>query len=888
MSDIPATVALKKNYLFWLIALFSLTILVLSAGIAVQKFLDPAPFPTSYWDVRWALIFSAMIILIGLAFRIARGRVLLGLLALTIISFLALTAVTTEAGAAYLVLCWLFVLSVAVGRRLLNWLVPRAQLRLLEWLLLALLLGLGLIMVLTMIQGWLHAFSSLVTWTGLLLLTAVFIVPQIRPAIVFLTRTLARLRRDNRDRSGLALTLGVGAFLFIGSWMIALAPPMRYDEMVYHLTAPLYYLQNGGIVPYPEGGTIVWPHYAEMLYTLAIQTAGLSLPRLVHLSMGVISAGFVFVSARRLLNARAGVIAALLFFATPFIGYEMGTAYIDLFVTAHTTAAGFSVLLWLQEKNPRWLAAAGIFGGMGLGIKLTAGPMIGGLLVFILLIALFEKSLYRSIPWVVVMGALVVALALPWLLRDALWTGDPFYPYGGMFLNKVGVSADSAQPAAAGPTAAQEVYRYLRYPLELVVNSSRYYHESAGGMAGALPLLAVPFFVFDRSLSRRVKIILIGLLFASLIALAIKMIVNSLLARYAMPVFPWMALSAAASLDYLYRQVNAHRQRSIALAGMLIIALAYLLSTRLPLVVRIYENLPQRFPVNFILGRESREEYLSRNLVVYDGYQYIDSQPGDRKRVLTVGSEFRLYTNAFIGSVYDVHDSRRMVANARSPEDLANRMAQAGYDYIFINHPEVDFRQWKYYTPFPVFWQTDFLDLYARLEFAQKGIYVYRFIPQGANLPAPVNLLQNPGFEESQADSSVAGWHLEGAVDVSTLALEGSQSLSLGAPLSPEGFGYAVQRVGVIPDEIYTLGYWLRADQPAVFLMRVYWLDESGNLISTEERWKNVGQDWEWHVLYATSPPDAAYAEVVVSFGGSQNGYVDEVCFAQGQRCPLP
>jgi hypothetical protein len=660
---------------------------------------------------------------------------------------------------------------------------------------------------------------------------------------------------------------------------------MRYDEMVYHLTAPLYYLQVGGVIPYPEGGNIVWPHYAEMLFTLGIQTAGLNMPRLLHLSMGVLSTLLVFIIARRLLNPRAGVIAAVLFAATPFIGYEMGTAYIDLFVTAYTTAMAFALVLWVQQNQERWLLVAGILGGIGVGIKLTAGPMVAGLVMFIVLIMLVKRRFTRTLKWLAAMVGVVIILALPWLVRDAIWTGDPFYPYGSMFLEKIGVSAPAGE-LAASPTAQSEFLRYLRYPVEMVFNSTRYYHESPGGMSGALTLLAIPLFLLNRKLPANIKWIIAGLLLASAVALAVMIIVNSMLARYATAIFPWLALSAAANGDYLLGWVYSFNKRRAMLGVLLFWGLAYVVSTRLPLIVRQYENLPQRFPINFVLGRESREDYLSRNFVLYDAFQFIDSQPGDRKRILSIGNEFRLYTQAFIGSVYDVADSRRMVANAKDPADLADRMAEAGFDFILINHPEVDFRLWKYHTPFPILWGTDFLNRYSELLFAQNGVYVYRFHPEGTDLLAPQNLLQNSGFEEIEPANTVADWQLDGTVIISNEALVGNQSFYVGAPLSPEGFGYALQRVPVSVGEIYTLGYWLRADQPAVFLMRVNWLDEFENLIGFEERWKNVGQNWEWHSLFATAPLNAQYAEVVVSYGGTINGYVDEVCLAQGQRCP--
>jgi len=870
-------------------ALVLVTIIGLAVWVMLDRFIDPAPFPSSYWDLRWALIFAAMTIAVGLTFRITRGKILLGLLPLGGLSLFAISSFNTGAGPAYWMLAWLLIIAAGIGSRLLNWIVPRVKLLLLERLTLAVVLGLAAVMFLVMIQGGLHAFQPPVTWAGLVTLTILFVLPRLKSwyRIVVGLGVQGRDAWQHGDLAGWALGLGVAAVLFVGSWLIALAPPMRYDEMVYHLTAPLFYLKIGGIIPYPEGGTIVWPHYAEMLYTIAIQTGGLTLPRLIHLCMGVLSTVLVYCIGRRLLNPRAGALAAILFAATPFIGFEMGTAYIDLFVTAYTTAMAFALVLWMQDNEPRWLLVAGILGGIGVGIKLTAGPMAVGLVMFMLGIILFERRFARTFRWLGAMSGLVVLLALPWLVRDAVWTGDPFFPFGGKFIQEIVGSAPAGEELA-GPGTAAEFLRYLRYPVDLVFNSTRYYHESPGGMAGGLPLLAVPLFLFNRKLSPNIKRILAGLLLASAAALGVMLIVNSMLARYAMPIFPWMALSAAANLEFLLGWIDSWKKKRAVLGGLVFIGLFYILSTRLPLIVRLYENLPQRFPLNYVLGRESRADYLSRNFVLYDAYQFIDSQPGDRKRILSIGSEFRLYTQALIDSVYDVQQARRLVTNANDPADLAERMGEIGYDYILINRPEVDFRLWKY--AFPVIEETDFLHTYAELVFLQKGIYVYRFDPQGVSLPPAENLLINSSLEELDAPNNFSDWDEYGMVRAESMAHTGKTSMRLAGPVSAEGYGYVFQRVEIPSSQFYTLGYWVYALEQVTFKMQVHWLDENYTFLGEEVYWQNTTAtgEWKWYPISTQASETARYAEVFVSLAGDDVAWFDDLCLAQGQYCPNP
>src|SRR5690606_2253577 len=99
-----------------------------------------------------------------------------------------------------------------------------------------------------------------------------------------------------------------------------------------------------------------------------------------------------FIFSRRLFGNKTGLIAAILLFSVPVLGYESATAYIDFFVTAYTTAVGLAFLLYWQEKNPRWLLIAGFLGGIGLGVKLTAGPMLFIMLASLLLLMLLNKK----------------------------------------------------------------------------------------------------------------------------------------------------------------------------------------------------------------------------------------------------------------------------------------------------------------------------------------------------------------------------------------------------------------------------------------------------------------------------------------------------------------
>lgn len=882
-------IALKQKPLALFISLFLciLTFINLYIGLKILK--DPSPFFSSHWDIRWAILFGLAFLVIGVLFFLTKHKLLI---ILSLVGFSLLTIIpifTISLGKTYFVLFLLFLLAYGVGNSFLKLLLRNNIIDKIENLVISLLLGFGIVMILVMTQGFLIAFTPLVTWVGIGLMSLLFVVPNLKKWFSSIKESLNNINsqwNNERSFSNLSIYFGIFVILFIPSWLIAISPPMRYDEMTYHLTAPLLYLERGGIVIYPEGGMTVWMHYAEMLYTLAIQTAGLTLTRILHLVFGLLSVAIAYLFGRRLANKKTGIIASFLLFTIPVVGYESATAYIDFFVTAYTTAVGFTLLLFWKEQNPRWLLVTGFLGGIGLGIKLTAGPVIAVMVMVLLIITIIQRRRMKNYLWIGGMISIIIALAIPWFIRDTIWTGDPFYPYGNMFLQKISQST-STNELAQSVNFIEKYSKYVTYPVDISLNSYRYYHEAPGGMATVLPLMAIPLFLFSNQIKKQVKIISLILLVISIVSVWIMILINIALIRYALPVFPWLAVCAAMNIN-LVSDFLSSTPGKIGKSFLLILGLIFVFSTRPPIIARIYDNLPQRLPVYYFLGIESKEEYLSRNLAVYDAYQYIDSQSNGPHRVLSIGNEFRLYTKSRIDGIYDVAEAHRMVSTAENFDSLATSLADAGYDYILINQREIDFRLWKYSDTYPILQNSEFINLYGDLKFAKNGIYVYEFVPSKVSLPKSENLLANPGFEDFIDKNDILSWEEVGFLERSTDAIFGSNSLKLFAPLTEKGPSYIYQKVPIEANQIYTLRYWTKGEDNAVFLLQIKWLDDQGDIISREDEWKNASNEWNRYEIFTQSPDDASYAEISASLGGSVNALIDEICFTAGQHCPSP
>jgi hypothetical protein len=108
----------------------------------------------------------------------------------------------------------------------------------------------------------------------------------------------------------------------------ALAPAgdSDYDSLVYHLTIPKIYLQDGGIHFIPWLTHSNFPFTLEMLYTLGLSLRDQSLAKLFHFGCGWLTLCAVFAYGRRWWGERAGWIGAAVFAAIPIVAWQMMTA----------------------------------------------------------------------------------------------------------------------------------------------------------------------------------------------------------------------------------------------------------------------------------------------------------------------------------------------------------------------------------------------------------------------------------------------------------------------------------------------------------------------------------------------------------------------------------
>jgi Dolichyl-phosphate-mannose-protein mannosyltransferase len=230
-------------------------------------------------------------------------------------------------------------------------------------------------------------------------------------------------------RAGIA-----AAFIFCayGIWYFAnaLAPEILADGMGYHLGLPYEYVRLGR---FPRRITFydMVPQGLEMLYTSAFAFGRHSAAKLVEFAFFGATLPLFFRIGRRLgLGDMAALLAAVFYFCAPVAGATGASSYNDAAGVFFTLAAFYLLLVWRDTGVHRYLLLAGVLAGFCFAIKVPGIMTVVTALLFVLseprpLGSGPGRSRLRNAALLALGASLTMA---PWLLRNAILTGNPAAP----------------------------------------------------------------------------------------------------------------------------------------------------------------------------------------------------------------------------------------------------------------------------------------------------------------------------------------------------------------------------------------------------------------------------------------------------------------------------
>ena len=288
------------------------------------------------------------------------------------------------------------------------------------------LVGLGIVGTLTVIVG--------LAPNGL-----TFAVPAIACFVVALGvaavfRKAVRFNRPSLPSGPDALKLLGLAVAAIFPLVGALSPSttLDWDSLAYHLAVPKIWLQAGQVVKVETIHHSNFPFSTDALYLYGLTWGGEQGAKAFSFAIFLLGTVALFGHARRRFGESAGWWASLAFAASPVVLWESGTAYIDV---SHGLYVGLGVLyasellqkLDTGEDIAEFAVLSGLGFGLGMGTKFTGIQtfLVAGL-VFLVFAA---RGLKVAIKPAATVALVALALAAPWFVKTASFTGNPVFPF---------------------------------------------------------------------------------------------------------------------------------------------------------------------------------------------------------------------------------------------------------------------------------------------------------------------------------------------------------------------------------------------------------------------------------------------------------------------------
>ena len=478
----------------------------------------------------------------------------------------------------------------------------------------------------------------------------------------------------NLDRKILLIAGGV---LFSFTLLQALTPPWDYDGLLYHLEGPKEFLKLGGIQPSPQNWLTYYPSTIEMLFTLGLGLGSEFFARLIHLTYAIILVLSTYSLAKQTIGEWAGWLAAFILVGIPIFPIWANLAYIDMGWAVYTFLATYSVINWDRTNKTGWLILAGIFMGFGLGSKYLA---FGGLLGISGIIFLRDlKSRFQTrIKEVGLFIVVALIVGSPWYIKNLFWTGNPLYP---LLVPPSGWSSERLRlwtTYMESFGASHNLFDYLLLPVRLFTQ-----HEQFATFLGSIELPSFMFLlVLIYPLLRKTKAmnLLVGMTLIEFVVWSVSVRQT----RYLLPIFPNLSVLTA----HIISELGVFRK-----FGRWVDLFAKTLVFAMVAVTIIYSGLffMKISPFDVLIGKESKEDFLQRNVGDYGAIRFIKNNLPSDARVLLMWDGRNYYCDERCIPDIDHSQWTELVMELKNDKGVLSYLSAKGITHLYLSLDDVDF-----------------------------------------------------------------------------------------------------------------------------------------------------------------------------------------------------
>lgn len=514
-----------------------------------------------------------------------------------------------------------------------------------------------------------------------------------------------------------AFNLCVLAILFFCALTLAQTPPTRTDTLVYHFAIPKAYLEHHGFVNLPNNIFSFFPLQMEMLFLFCMALKGEILAQLAGVGLLALLLLAMILYYKRNVSRKFIFLVPVLFFSTPTFFEGSTTAYVDVAVAGFMF---FAFYAWDRMRSESaWVFPLAVFAGSAAGTKLLAGIVLP-LAIFGIL--LHKKSLRGTFKPALILLFGVFIFLLPWWIKNYQYSGNPFVPlfmkvFGGE--DRINWDANrflQLDQFSKAFDIGRGIKDFFLLPIHLTFlgdkNGPRF-----DGDIGIMYLLLLPGLLFLWKENVRKRIIPLAFVF---FALLICWFLQLHYIRFLAPAFSALVLLLVYGFERMVGWGYWIRRGLPIIAAM---GIVYNLSSIITAWVHAE-------PLPYLLGSQSRGEYLTRHIPAYPMYQTMNRTLNDVDVALFVYMRNFGYLceKKFVSdSLFEAHTMQAILSADSSIEGISRQMRQRGITHLMFDNDFV-FGNNSAFTSVQLEALKHFLNSRAKLVDGKNGYFLYRFV----------------------------------------------------------------------------------------------------------------------------------------------------------------
>lgn len=489
------------------------------------------------------------------------------------------------------------------------------------------------------------------------------------------------------------------AFFIAVEVFLCLLPPVARDALIHHLAIPKLWLIHGGFYETPWAVYSYYPMNIDLLYLIPLAFGNDVLPHFIHMAFGLGTTVLIYLYLKNRSGRTVGLLGAAIFISTPVIAKLSTMAYVDLGLVFFITASVLAFLRWRdgEYREIFWMLTAAVAMGLALGTKyngLVAWFFMTLAIVFMCSRGTGNSGKAFKAGFLFFIVSLVVFS--PWLVKNTILTHNPFYP---LFLNifpSIMSGRGGDDSVAFGQVHVslfqmremlyqENFWEVLLIPFRIFFQGQDDAPRYFDGVLNPILILFVPF----AFMKKEMKAEMLLFLFFSIFFIAAAFFLDQIRIRYILPAIPFLAILSTLGLVNIFQWLPMQRE-SLRAAGMTVLAVvtAGLLSFN---VAYLHQYFKKIRPVDYLLNKESRNDFITRHDGSYPAMIYINGHTPQDSRILLVLLAGRGY---YLNRDYREERStgmgmgmiRSMVEHSRDEKSFQKYLASLNCTHLLIRY----------------------------------------------------------------------------------------------------------------------------------------------------------------------------------------------------------